>query len=173
MYVVWLDDPSGKYGDHKGFYAYGDDPGEAERNALRSRPGSNIKHPTQSTQQRRDGHSRQPSSEEPDLATLTHQMCALTKGSRDPVCTHTPAEVIQRGVVEIRRLSYKIEQLRDRQDETDRESAVIEQSRHRACVELGERLTHVEALAGEWAQCETVLGSVVAQRIREALEVAW
>ena len=54
----------------------------------------------------------------PDLAELTHQMCALTKGKYDPVCTHSPAEVLQRGIHEILRLRREVQELR-----TDREVA--------------------------------------------------
>lgn len=42
MWVVWLKDPSGKYGDHKGFYAHGEDAQEAEQVAIRARPGSTV-----------------------------------------------------------------------------------------------------------------------------------
>lgn len=47
MWVVWLDDPSGKYGDHKAFYAYGVDTEAAEMTALASRPGSTVKRLTE------------------------------------------------------------------------------------------------------------------------------
>lgn len=42
MWVVWLNDPSGKYGDHKGFYAYGENALEAEQAATTARPGSTV-----------------------------------------------------------------------------------------------------------------------------------
>ena len=48
MWIVWLEDPSGKYGDHKAFYAVGHNESEAEAQAIASRPGSTIKHPTRS-----------------------------------------------------------------------------------------------------------------------------
>lgn len=47
MWIVWLNDPSGKYGDHKAFYAMGADTTQAEAAAIASRPGSTIKHPTE------------------------------------------------------------------------------------------------------------------------------
>ena len=42
MWVVWLKDPSGKYGDHKGFHAYGENAQEAEHVAVTARPGSVV-----------------------------------------------------------------------------------------------------------------------------------